>query len=205
VVSHPTVGTRPGPGVGARPESQGDALAEIQPQASLVQAGWAEWAVLGVRGVLGGWGTGWENHGRLWLKFNKSSRVGSRGRSRRGCSGGDAELGGAGMLPRGSRAGEGTPDSPPLRWETRGGHGELRSPAPRPQPTGCCLEGKQLCCQGAACPPALGTVSIAALPSPSALAASSGPSRPRGHRQQRFLITTRSGPSPPRSASSGPV
>lgn len=55
------------------------------------------------------------------------------------------------------------------------------------------------------CQPALGTVSIAALPSPSALADSSGPSCTRGHRQQLFLITICSGPLPPRSASLGPV
>lgn len=53
--------------------------------------------------------------------------------------------------------------------------------------------------------PALGTVSIAALPSPSALAGSSGPSCAQGRRQQLFLITIRSAPSPPRSASLGPV
>ena len=58
VVPHPTVGTRPGPRVGAHPESWGDALIEVQPRASLDWVGWAD----GVPGVLEGltpgrWGT----------------------------------------------------------------------------------------------------------------------------------------------------
>lgn len=54
VVPHPSVGTRPGPRVGARTKSRGDTLAAVHPRASLVWAGWAERSVLGLRGTLGG-------------------------------------------------------------------------------------------------------------------------------------------------------
>lgn len=59
--------------------------------------------------------------------LNKSPRVGSRGRSRWGCSSGDADLGGGGILLKGTRAVEGMLDSSLLHWGTQGGRGERGS------------------------------------------------------------------------------